>query len=69
MDKIKEFFEGWDWLRIGKVALVIVPVVLWEIWYFCIMWIHRGTEWINDRGDDVLNNFLDGHKYGKSTSD
>ena len=62
MDKIKRFFEGWDWVRIGKVSIVIVPVVLWVIWYFCVTWIHRGTEWINDRGDDVLTNFLDGHR-------
>lgn len=58
MDEIKKFFEGWDWKRVGKIALVIIPVLVWEIWYFSIRNLHNGSAWINDKGDKILQDFL-----------
>ena len=58
MDKIKNFFEVMDWKRIGKIALVIVPVLIWEVWYNVIKLIAGANEKINAAGDKFLSNFM-----------
>ena len=42
----------------GKVALVIVPVVLWTAWYYAIKYIAKGTEFIQNYGDEWLEEFM-----------
>jgi len=47
-----------DWKRWGKVALVALPVVIWVAWYEIIKLIHAGNEWINDFGNECLEESL-----------
>lgn len=57
-EKAKQFLERMDWKHIGKVALVIVPVLIWEVWYNGIKFIHEINEKINKAGDGVLSKFM-----------
>jgi len=58
MDKLKDFFRNFDWKRAGKIALVIVPVLLWEVWYNAIKYINLLNEKINVAGDKFLSRFM-----------
>lgn len=58
MDKIKKFLEEINWKRIGKIALVIIPVLVWEVWYNTIKYTSILNEKINKAGDEFLSNFM-----------
>ena len=58
MDKIKQFLENINWAHIGKVALVIIPILVWEVWYNAIKFIAEVNEKINKAGDKVLSDFM-----------
>ena len=58
MDKLKNFLQEVDWKRMGKIALVIVPVLLWEVWYNAIKYTNILNEKINTVGDKFLSNFM-----------
>ena len=60
MDKLKNFLQEVDWKRMGKIALVIVPVLLWEVWYNAIKYTNILNEKINTVGDKFLSNFMNG---------
>lgn len=55
IDYIVNFTE---WKYIGKVALVIVPVLFFTAWYWVVKGIWLGTEFINKKGDKFLETFL-----------
>lgn len=59
MEKLRAFFEEINWKRMGKIALVIIPVVVWEVWYNGIKLIAKVNEKINVAGDKFLSNFMD----------
>ena len=59
IDKIKSFIDKIDWKRVGKIALVIIPVLLWEVWYNAIKYINIVNEKINVVGDKFLSDFMD----------
>lgn len=58
MAKIKRFFREMEWLHLGKVALVIVPVLVFEAWYHTVRLVWKGTEWVSVNGERVLGEFL-----------
>lgn len=58
MEKLKDFFRNFDWKRAGKIALVIVPVLLWEVWYNTIKYTNILNEKINTAGDKFLSRFM-----------
>ena len=58
MDRLTEFFQNIDWKRWGKVAIVIIPVLIWEVWYNTIKYINILNEKINTSGDKFLSNFM-----------
>lgn len=58
MEKLKAFFSDLNWKRLGKVALVIVPVLVWEVWYNAIKYIALANEKVNTAGDKFLSKFM-----------
>lgn len=60
MDKFRDFFENFNWKRAGKVALVIVPALLWQVWYTTIKYVNIANEKIDKAGEEFLSNFMDG---------
>lgn len=60
MEKLKEFFRDFDWKRAGKLALVIVPVLLWEVWHTTIKYIDKANRKIDRAGERLLCKFMDG---------
>lgn len=58
VDKIKNFIANVEWLYLAKVALVIIPVLIWEAWVYILKGLNIATDWINVKGDKLLSNFL-----------
>jgi len=46
------------WKHIGKVALVIVPVLVFEAWYHTVRFVWKGTEWVSVNGERILGDFF-----------
>ena len=47
-----------DWKYIGKLSLIIVPVLLWTIYWATLEFIYKLSKWINVRGGDLLERFM-----------
>lgn len=58
MNSIRKFLDRVNWKRVGKVALTIIPVILWELWYQSIKFIASVNESINEAGDKFLSDFM-----------
>jgi len=61
---VEYFNDGWnsvanftDWKYVGKVTLTIVPILLFTAWYWVIKGLWLGTEYINNKGDKLLEEF------------
>lgn len=62
---VEYFYDGWnsvvkaaDWVYVGKVVLVFIPVVVFTIWYWAIKGLWIGTEYVNKKGDKFLEGFI-----------
>tara|TARA_Y100000389_G_scaffold201808_2_gene245408 strand:+ start:566 stop:745 length:180 start_codon:yes stop_codon:yes gene_type:complete len=58
METVKQFFRNIKWKRLGKIALVIIPVLAFEAWYHTLSLVWKGTEWVSVKGERVLGDFL-----------
>ena len=47
-----------DWKYVGKVTLVIVPVVVWTVYWAALEFIYNLSKWINVKGGDLLERFM-----------
>ena len=47
-----------DWKYIGKLSLIIVPVLLWTIYWATLEFIYKLSKWINESGGDLLERFM-----------
>lgn len=59
MEKIQKFLAKVDWKRMGKIAIVIVPVLIWEVWYNTIKFVATINEKISNAGDKFLTEFME----------
>ena len=57
---MKEYLRNIKWKRWQKVALVIVPVVVWDVFYFVVKTLYEGCTVIDKKGSEFLANFVDG---------
>jgi len=42
----------------GKIALVILPVLFWTAWYYSIKYISKFNEFVQNYGDEWLEDFM-----------
>ena len=47
-----------DWKYIGKLSLIIVPVLLWTIYWATLEFIYKLSKCINESGGDLLERFM-----------
>ena len=47
-----------DWKYIGKLSLIIVPVLIWTIYWATLEFVYNLSKWINVRGGDLLERFM-----------
>jgi len=47
-----------DWKYVGKLSFIIVPVLLWTIYWATLEFVYNLSKWINVRGGDLLERFM-----------
>lgn len=47
-----------DWKYVGKVTLVIVPVVVWTVYWAALEFVYNLSKWINVKGGDLVERFM-----------
>lgn len=47
-----------DWKYVGKLSLIIVPVLLWTIYWATLEFVYNLSKLINVRGGDLLERFM-----------
>jgi len=56
---MKKLYNDLNWRRIGKIALVAFPVLLWDVTYFLITKIYEGCTYIDRKGEKFLDGFME----------
>ena len=51
-----------DWKFVGKVTLVIVPVVVWTVYWAALEFVYNLSKWINVKGGDLVEKFMENGK-------
>jgi len=51
-----------DWKYVGKVTLVIVPVVVWTVYWAALEFVYNLSKWINVKGGDLVEKFMENGK-------
>lgn len=47
-----------DWKSVGKLSLILVPALLWTIYWVTLEFVYNLSKWINVRGGDLLERFM-----------
>jgi len=47
-----------NWKYIGKLSFIIVPVLLWTVYWAALEFVYNLSKWINVRGGDLLERFM-----------
>lgn len=47
-----------DWKFVGKVTLIIVPVVVWTVYWAALEFVYNLCKWINVKGGDLVERFM-----------
>jgi len=47
-----------DWKYVGKLSFIIVPVLIWTIYWATLEFVYNLSKWINVRGGDLLERFM-----------
>tara|TARA_B110000858_G_scaffold111226_1_gene127302 strand:+ start:267 stop:485 length:219 start_codon:yes stop_codon:yes gene_type:complete len=47
-----------DWKYVGKLSFIIVPVLLWTIYWATLEFIYNLSKRINESGGDLLERFM-----------
>lgn len=51
-----------NWKFVGKVTLVIVPVVVWTVYWAALEFVYSLSKWINVKGGDLVEKFMENGK-------
>lgn len=47
-----------NWKYVGKVALVIVPAIIWTAYWTVLQPLYKASNWINETGGKLLEEFM-----------
>lgn len=56
---MKKYFENIDWKRWGKIALVILPVLIWDVFYFLVKLLYKMSNFIDKKGEVFFKKFME----------
>jgi hypothetical protein len=55
---MKEIYKRIDFKKAMKIALVAIPVIVWDMTYYIVTKIYEGFTFIDKKGETFLNNFM-----------
>lgn len=56
---MRNLFQNIEWKQWGKIALVIIPVLIWDVFFLLVTNIHKLCVTIDKKGEVILNNFME----------
>lgn len=55
---MRKYLENINWRRVGKIALVALPVLVWDVAYFLVTKLYELCTLIDKEGEKILDNFM-----------
>jgi hypothetical protein len=55
---MRKYLENINWRRVGKITLVALPVLVWDVTYFLVTKLHEACTYIDAKGEKLLDNFM-----------
>jgi hypothetical protein len=55
---MRKYLDNIDWKKIGKIALVAIPVLVWDVTYFLVSKTYDICTIIDRKGDKLLEMFM-----------
>ena len=55
---MRKYLENINWRRVGKIALVALPVLVWDVVYFLVTKLYELCTVIDKEGEKILDNFM-----------
>jgi len=56
---MRKYLDNIDWRRIGKIVLVAIPVLIWDVAYFLITKLYEFSTVIDKKGEKFLDSFME----------
>lgn len=56
---MRKYLQNIDWRKVGKIALVSVPVLIWDVAYFLITKLYEFSTVIDKKGEKFLDSFME----------
>ena len=47
-----------DWLRVGKLLLVVPIALVWTPFFFILENVYKGANWFNKTGGNLIEEFM-----------
>lgn len=55
---MRKYLDNINWRRVGKIAFVAIPVLVWDVVYFLITKLYEVCTVIDKEGEKILDNFM-----------
>jgi hypothetical protein len=55
---MRKYLENINWRRVGKIALVALPVLVWDVVFFLVTKLYELCTVIDKEGEKILDNFM-----------
>lgn len=56
---MKNVFAKFRAKRTVKMALVFVPVLIWDLFFMVAEYAYLGLKWVDDEGGKILDDFME----------
>lgn len=56
---MRKYLDNIDWRKVGKITLVAVPVLVWDVFYFLITKLYEVCTVIDKTGEKILDGFME----------
>lgn len=56
---MRKYLQNINWRKVGKIALVAVPVLIWDLTYFLVTKLYEVSTIIDKKGEKFLDGFME----------
>ena len=55
---MKKYLGNINWRRVGRIVLVALPVIIWDVTYFLVTKLYEGCTVVDKVGAEFLDKFI-----------
>jgi len=56
---MRKYLDKVNWRKVGKILLVAIPVLIWDVFYFLITKTYEVCTIIDKKGEKFLDGFME----------